>query len=118
MVRIRAALQLGERGDLDDIGLLSDLLSLPASLDEHPRERAALVYAMQRLSGTTTGTFNLSGVLFTPSDYPPGSAHVCSSGPGLSPEFRTEFSPYRVMAVLAAAAVAIGAIILILAGME
>ncbi len=95
-----------------------DLLSPPANLDEHPRERAALVYAMQRLSGTTAETFDLSGVLLTPGDYPPGSAHVCSSGPGLSPEIRTEFSPDRVMAVLAALAVAIGAVILILAGME
>ena len=40
-VRIRAAVELGEIGDLDDIGLLSDLLSLPANPDEHPRERGA-----------------------------------------------------------------------------
>jgi hypothetical protein len=57
--RVQAALQLGEIGALDDIGLLSDLLSLPFSLDEHPQERAALLHAMQRLSGATAEPFVL-----------------------------------------------------------
>jgi hypothetical protein len=61
-VRIHAALELGELGGLDDIGLLSDLLSLPISLDEHPKEREALLHAMQRLSGTTAEAFDLTGV--------------------------------------------------------
>ena len=56
-VRIRAALELGKSGSLDDIGLLSDLLSLPIGPDEHPREREALLYAMQRLSGGSTEAF-------------------------------------------------------------
>jgi hypothetical protein len=112
-IRVRAAVLLGECGGLDDIGLLSDLLSLPADLDEHPRERAALLHAMQRLSGTSTETFDLTDVLPAPRQGPPGSARE-----NRPPEIRTEFSPYRVMAVLAAAAVAIGAILLILAGME
>ncbi len=61
-VRIHAALELGESGNLDDIGLLSDLLSLPIGPDEHPRERAALLYAMQRLSGGATEPFDMTGV--------------------------------------------------------
>ncbi len=70
LVRIQAAVQLGELGDLDDIGFLSDLLSLPTCPDEHPRERASLLYAMQRLSGTTKERFDLSGVLPVPQDLP------------------------------------------------
>ena len=60
--RIHAALELGESGDLDDIGLLSDLLSLPIGPDEHPREREALLYAMQRLSGGAAEPFDMTGV--------------------------------------------------------
>ena len=60
--RIHAALELGESGNLDDIGLLSDLLSLPIGPDEHPRERAALLYAMQCLSGGATEPFDMTGV--------------------------------------------------------
>lgn len=51
VVRLEAIDILGEIGTLDDIGLLSDLLSLPPLEDEHPDERAALVRAMQRISG-------------------------------------------------------------------
>ena len=68
VVRIQAALELGEIGDLDDIGLLSDLLSLPPCPDEHPRERESLLHAMQRLSGATKERFDLSGVLPVPED--------------------------------------------------
>ena len=49
-VRLEAIDILGRIGTLDDIGLLSDLLSLPPLKDEHPDERAALARAMQRLS--------------------------------------------------------------------
>ena len=74
-VRIQATLQLGEIGSLDDIGFLSDLLSLPYSLDEHPKERAALLHAMQRLSGTTTEVFDLAGM-------PSVIEHPEADGPG------------------------------------
>jgi hypothetical protein len=57
-VRLRAALELGKIGTLDDVGLLSDLLSLPAAPDEHPRERAAILYAMQKLSGQEVEPFD------------------------------------------------------------
>ena len=63
LVRIQAAVQLGEIGNLDDIGLLSDLLALPTCRSDHPRERASLLHAMQRISGTTQEPFDLSGVL-------------------------------------------------------
>jgi hypothetical protein len=66
VVRILAAVELAQAGTLDDIGLLSDLLSLPPLADEHPRERAALVHAMQRLSGVATEPFDLSGVVPPP----------------------------------------------------
>jgi hypothetical protein len=62
-VRIHAALRLGEVGNLDDIGLLSDLLSLPTCPDEHPREREVILHAMQHLSGGTTESIDLSGLL-------------------------------------------------------
>jgi hypothetical protein len=77
LVRVQAALKLGQIGDLDDIGLLSDLLSLPASSDEHPREREAILYAMQRLSGATTEVCGLYGVL-------PETADQTSLGAGNS----------------------------------
>ncbi len=68
LVRIQAAVELSEIGDLDDIGLLSDLLSLPTCPDEHPRERDSLLHAMQRLSGATKERFDVSGVLPVPED--------------------------------------------------
>jgi len=49
-VRLEAIDILGRIGTLDDIGLLSDLLSLPPLEDEHPEERAALARAMERIS--------------------------------------------------------------------
>jgi len=63
VVRVLTAVELAKVGTLDDIGLLSDLLSLPRSADEHPRERAALIHAMQRLAGITAEPFDLSGVV-------------------------------------------------------
>lgn len=57
-VRLQAALELGKIGTLDDVGLLSDLLSLPPAPDEHPRERAAILYAMQKLSGESVEPFD------------------------------------------------------------
>jgi hypothetical protein len=48
-VRIQAARALGRLGTLDDVGLLSDLLCLPPWPGEEPRERPALLQAMQRL---------------------------------------------------------------------
>jgi hypothetical protein len=64
--RVQAALRLGEIGTLDDFGLLSDLLSLPYSLDEHPKERAALLHAMKRLSGATDDEFDATGIFEEP----------------------------------------------------
>jgi hypothetical protein len=50
-VRMEAARMLGSLGSLDDIGLLLDLISLPALSDEHPDERQVLIDAAARLSG-------------------------------------------------------------------
>ena len=49
-VRLAATELLGQLGDLEDVGLLSDLLSLPAADDENARERPALVGAMNRIA--------------------------------------------------------------------
>ena len=49
-VRLAAVAGIGRLGTLDDLGLLSDLLALPPQPDEHPREREALVQAMQEIS--------------------------------------------------------------------
>jgi hypothetical protein len=46
-VRIAASRLIARIGDLDDIGLLSDLLALPVSSDEDPHERDALTAAMR-----------------------------------------------------------------------
>jgi hypothetical protein len=51
VVRLGAASLLERIGTLDDIGLLTDLLSLPPLEDEDPRERPALLQAVQTLSG-------------------------------------------------------------------
>jgi HEAT repeat protein len=45
-VRFAATQLLRAVGTLDDVALLSDLLSLPRSADEHSYERRALVDAM------------------------------------------------------------------------
>jgi hypothetical protein len=68
-VRIHAALELGEIGTLDDIGLLSDVLSLPCSEDEHPKERAAILHAMKRLSRIDEGSFDLCEVPKMPKSF-------------------------------------------------
>jgi hypothetical protein len=112
-VRVQAAVELGEIGSLDDIGLLSDLLSLPYSLDEHPKERAALVHAMQRLSGTTTEEFDLSGippVLETPTNPDPENLDSAASD-----EPPPEFEVFRILRVLACLIFAMGAILFALA---
>ena len=44
--RLAAIDLLREAGTLDDVALLSDLLSLPANADEDPRERKELLDAM------------------------------------------------------------------------
>ena len=47
LVRLAALFLIGRIGTLDDVGLLSDLLSLPPADDEHPDERAVLLQSMQ-----------------------------------------------------------------------
>ncbi len=51
-VRMRAIFELGETGDLDDVGLLMDLLALPESPDEGRGERKMLAAAIEKISGT------------------------------------------------------------------
>ncbi len=60
--RLLAAVRLASVGTLDDIGLLSDLLALPPSDEEHPAERAAMLHSMQWLAGMVSGPFDLSGI--------------------------------------------------------
>jgi len=49
-VRIAASHMIAKIGDLDDIGLLSDLLGLPDSSDEDPNERDAITAAMRTIA--------------------------------------------------------------------
>jgi hypothetical protein len=49
-VRVRAIALLGAIGSLDDVGLLTDLLSLPPQDDEDPQERPALAQAIERIA--------------------------------------------------------------------
>ena len=49
-VRIAASRLIAKIGDLDDIGLLSDLLALPESSDEAPDERDAITAAMRTIA--------------------------------------------------------------------
>jgi hypothetical protein len=49
-VRIAASRLVAKIGDLDDIGLFSDLLALPKSDDEAPNERDAMTVAMRALA--------------------------------------------------------------------
>ncbi len=65
--RLLAATKLGSFGTLDDIGLLSDLLALAPSDDEHPSERAAMVHSMQRLARVRSDPFDLSRIAFSSS---------------------------------------------------
>jgi hypothetical protein len=48
--RLEAIRYLGEAGDLDDVGLLLDLLSLPCQADEVPAEREAIIWALRRMA--------------------------------------------------------------------
>jgi hypothetical protein len=49
-VRLASTRILADIGELQDIGLLSDLLSLPESADEQEQERPALIEAMRRIA--------------------------------------------------------------------
>lgn len=49
-IRERALWMLRRLGNLQDIGLLSDLLNLPAQQDDYPGEREAMLEAMRQLS--------------------------------------------------------------------
>jgi hypothetical protein len=51
-VRMRTIFELGETGNLDDVGLLMDLLALPESPDEGRGERQMLIGAIEKISGT------------------------------------------------------------------
>jgi len=104
--RIHAALELGESGGLEDIGLLSDLLSLPIGPDEYPREREALLYAMQRLSGGSTEEFDLSGIL--PMRRRPAGVGRGDSGISRHIELLAKSHPRRFWFVLAGLALAAG----------
>jgi len=48
-VRLVAIVELGGCGNLDDIGLISDLLALPPQRDEDPFERHVLLTAMKKI---------------------------------------------------------------------
>jgi hypothetical protein len=50
LVRLAASLILGRIGTMEDVGLLNDLLALPAAEDEHPEERAALLHALRTIA--------------------------------------------------------------------
>lgn len=50
LVRIAATVLIAKIGDLDDVGLLSDLLALPESSDEDENERDALTGAMRTIA--------------------------------------------------------------------
>ena len=52
-VRIAALDILRRIGPLEDISLLDDLLALPLTADEHPAERAWLLYAMRGIAAST-----------------------------------------------------------------
>jgi hypothetical protein len=108
VVRIQAAVELGEIGGLDDIGLLSDLLSLPTSPDEHPREREALVHAMRRLSGESTERFDPGDVLSVTDD--PTSLGPRAAGTKRSDERRAAHYFHLFLIVLAATLLILGAI--------
>jgi hypothetical protein len=111
LVRIQAAVQLGEIGELDDIGLLSDLLSLPTCPEEHPLERESLLHAMQRRSGITKERFDLSGLLPVPEDSTSRGARGSDAMRGAKP--RAEHYFYLLI-ILSAAFFILGWIMLIL----
>jgi hypothetical protein len=64
--RVLAAVELGERGSLEDIGLLCDLLALPSHAEEHPCERTALSHSLARLAGVTSTSFDLTDAIPPP----------------------------------------------------
>ncbi len=78
IARIVAAVRLASVGTLDDIGLLSDLLALAPSDEEHPSERAAMVHSMQRLAGVVSEPFDLSGIVPSPSPQAAGEPTVAA----------------------------------------
>jgi hypothetical protein len=57
-LRYYSILALSRIGNLDHIGLLSDLLALDDHGDELPRQREAMAYAVQRIAGLTTSGFD------------------------------------------------------------
>jgi hypothetical protein len=74
VTRVLAAVELGEVGTLDDVGLLSDLLALAPSDEEHPSERAAMAHSLQRLAGVVSEPFDLSGAVSSSSAQGEGAA--------------------------------------------
>jgi hypothetical protein len=92
VTRVLAAVRLGEVGTLDDVGLLSDLLALAPSDDEHPFERAAMVHSMERLAGVVSEPFDVSGVVSSSSPQGEGAA---------SPEQSVDSQPDFVAEILA-----------------
>jgi hypothetical protein len=58
--RVLTARAVGRLGTLDDVGLLSDLMSLPRSANEDARERPALLAAMRRLARRVLDTLPAS----------------------------------------------------------
>jgi hypothetical protein len=73
--------KLGEVGTLDDVGLLSDLLALAPSDEQHPLERAAMAHSMQRLAGVVSEPFDLSGVVSLPTPQGEGIAWPRAAAP-------------------------------------
>ncbi len=116
VVRIQAAAELGEIGDLDDIGLLSDLLSLPPCPDEHPRERESLLHAMRWLSGATKERFDLSGLLPVAEDASTRGFH--GSGVMRGDKRPAEYYFYLLLIVLSAALFIFGSITFLLTWMD
>ncbi len=97
IARVLAIVKLGDIGTLDDIGLLSDLLALPPSDDEHPKERVAMVHSMQRLAGVTSERFDLSDVI--PSPFPEQDVILSQSSQkeeAASPEQSADLRPEKI----------------------
>ena len=116
LVRMQAAGILGEIGNLDDIGILADLLSLPTCPDEHPRERRLLVHAMERLSGTTREQFALSSVLLMQEDHKSRGSRGSDAMRGK--KRRAEYYFYQLLIILSAVLFIFGCIMLILTWMD
>jgi hypothetical protein len=111
-VRIHAAIKLGEIGGMDDIGLLADVLSVPHADDEHPKERAAILQAMKRLSGMNDDSFDPSDAPSMPKSLAELiSDNLEEDGPNKSP-IRLGIS-FGWLVCLSAAILAIGVILII-----